>query len=91
MSDVTNLVERPAPDNGIPFAAMAERVRHNADARFGGAAVLVPPGGDEMVELLVLQISEPIVFWATLKSMVQQRLDALEQAQRQAGPYGGRR
>ena len=82
MSD-QHLVERPQSDVSTPFAKMAEQIRHNSEAVFGGAIVIVPPqDGGAQVETLLLSQSDPVVFWSTAKSLVDRALDALADVQK---------
>lgn len=62
------------------FRKMAERIDHNADSRFGGAAVIVPPqqGGD-VIELLILdEKGDPAQFWGTILTRAQLEVGRIE-------------
>lgn len=77
--------------NDIPFTTMAERIKHNADAKFGGAVVLVPPNGVAPVELLLLDAhADEGQFWATILTRIQMAMQANEQRQQQNRAFGVR-
>jgi len=70
---------------------MAERITHNADAKFGGACVLVPPGTGKPVELLVLDAAEDEgQFWATILTRIQMAMDEKNRLTQQARTFGVR-
>jgi len=66
-----------------PFTAMAEKIERNPE--FGGAVVIVPPGGEEaMTWLIVDDRSDILRFWVKLKTDIDaiiQRLDERARAQ----------
>lgn len=74
------------------FRAMAARIDLNAETGFGGACVIIPPGGDAH-DMLILDTAEsPVIFWATLKSRVDIALAEIDQAERSGmSGFGGRR
>lgn len=82
-------VENAAADN---FQAMADRIRHNADQKFGGAFVVVPPDGQgDTLEVLILDTKmEPAQFWSTLKTKCDMALSELDTRARTVGAYGRR-
>jgi hypothetical protein len=77
-----SLIETHEPDHAEPFVKMAADISRNPTAKFGGAAVLMPPGGAEPVELLFLGQDNAALFWAALKSLVEQKLVDIDAMQR---------
>jgi len=74
-----------------PFNAMSLRIAHNADAKFGGACVLVPPSGGKPVELLVLDAAEDEgQFWATILTRIQVAINENDERKRAAQGFGRR-
>ncbi len=74
-----------------PFTKMAERIVHNEDAKFGGACVLVPPGGGKAVELLVLDAAEDEgQFWATIMTRIQMAITENDARKQQGRTFGMR-
>ena len=74
-----------------PFTKMAERIKHNVDATFGGAVVIVPPGGTDPIELLMLDAQgDAGQFWGTIKTRIQLAVDKLDEQQRVAQGFGRR-
>lgn len=81
-------------DNAAPFSKMASRIELNKDEGFGGAFVVVPPGGDESkpFDTLILDgTSGPAAFWALLKSKCDMALADIEAAERNKNAGFGRR
>ena len=77
--------------NDEPFTKMAERISHNADAKFGGACVFIPPNGGKTIEILVLDTSEnEAQFWDSIINRVRDALAETTRLQQQ-GPAFGRR
>lgn len=72
-----------------PFREMAVQIEHNAEAGFGGAFVICPPGSDPLRMLFLNPSPDPAVFWGTLKTTIDMALAEL--AQRDGGQFGGRR
>ena len=68
-----------------PFRAMAEQIEHNADAGFGGAFVIQPPGGEPLRMLFLNPSPDAAVFWGTLKTTIDMALAEL--AQQQGGQF----
>ncbi len=86
-----SLIETNTPNHSQSFSKMASDVDRNKDTLFGGAAVLVPPGDDEPISLLVLNQANPVIFWASMKTLVEQKLVQLDAAERQGlGGFGRR-
>lgn len=74
----------PQIDHAAPFQVMAQKIRHNADSKFGGAMVVVPPDGTAgNIELLMLDAyASPAQFWSTAKTRIEMILAELEEQQR---------
>lgn len=74
------------------FRVMANRIDHNADAVFAGAAVIVPPAeGGEPVEMLIIDSSQsPAQFWGALLTKCQISLKDLDEKQRNTQAFGRR-
>ena len=67
------------------FKAMAERIERNADAKFGGAFVLLPPGDGEPFMSLMLDQEEAAIFWSALQTIANMAVQTLDTVQRQQG------
>lgn len=79
------------PTDASRFQKMAERIEHNANSTFGGAAVIVPPadGGDPIEIMLLDSRGDVAQFWSTLKTRIDIRIAELQMLQmRQQSPYG---
>lgn len=77
--------------NDDPFSNMAARIIHNEGAKFGGACVIVPPGGGKPVELLVLDAAEDEgQFWATILTRIQVAINENDEKKKAARVYGMR-
>ena len=92
------MVELVEKKNGAEIAAaafgqMQDRILHNKNEPFGGAFVLTPPGDDPViVQSLALNDASPGLFWATIKTIVQQQIDQVDELERRTGQGGfGRR
>lgn len=70
-----------APTTAAVYDKMGDRIRHNSGEQFGGAFVITPPGGGSLESLFICD-PDPIIYWAALKSIVQQQLDAIETNER---------
>lgn len=77
--------------NAAPFAKMAEYITHNEAATFGGACVIVPPGGTPPIEMHVLDSAQDAgQFWATLSTRIKMEIDAIDTKKRMEMGYGRR-
>lgn len=78
-----DLVEKPdqAPTIAAVYHKMGDLVTHNADQQFGGAFVITPPGGGSLESLFISEAS-PALFWATLKTIIEQQLVDIDASQR---------
>jgi hypothetical protein len=70
---------------------MADRLDHNADAKFGGAFVIIPPTGDAQDMLILDNSGNPAIFWGTLQTRVQLALQEIAESERQSGAFPARR
>ncbi len=80
-------------DQAKTFRRMADRIDHNADATFAGAAVIVPPAeGGETVEMLILDSSQSAAqFWGALAAKCQIEISQLDDKNRNKQAGFGRR
>lgn len=72
--------EQKPPTDADRFHKMGERIAHNAGvSQFGGAAVIIPPGGGEPIEVLILDSQGDVAqFWGTIKGRIAMVLQNLE-------------
>lgn len=77
----------------VPFQRMADRILHNKDEAFGGAFVVVAPGEEPIViqSLFLNDGATPGMFWAALKTIVEQQLIQVDAQERQLQAGFGRR
>jgi hypothetical protein len=69
------------------FRTMAERIDRNP-SEFGGACVIVPPGGGDPIEFLLVDPNSDLAqFYATIQSKLQMQLEALKDKQRSLHSY----
>lgn len=60
------------PDPAVHFDEMAARIRKNDVSDFAGALLVVPPGQDEPIAILMIDPRQDLAhFWATIHSKVQ--------------------
>jgi hypothetical protein len=77
------------PDYSDSFSKMAGTILHNIEQPFGGAAVIVPPGASQPIELVQFGSNvDDGQFWATLLTSIQMRMKALEDQQKVGRTYG---
>jgi hypothetical protein len=76
--------DTPEPrDNAEPFSRMANRIRHNVTEGFAGAFVIVPPGGGDPIEVLILEAAaNEAVIWGQIKARIEMKLADIEDQQR---------
>lgn len=71
------------------FDDMAARIRLNKDAKFGGALLLVPPGGlGKPIAHLLLSDQEAGYYWSSIKGMIDseyRNVEELARSQRARG------
>jgi hypothetical protein len=84
--------ELQAPSNADPFRKMADRIEHNKDAGFGGACVIIPPGGvGEPIEVLLLDnAADPAQFYSTVATRIQITLEKVQAQNAQNVAFGRR-
>lgn len=84
------LIERPDLKISERFTAMAERIARNP-TEFGGACVIVPPGGGDPIEFLLVDSKGDMgQFLGTIKAKLEVYMEELRGAQQQQG-WPGRR
>lgn len=71
------------------FRHMADQIERNADQKFGGAYVILPPGDVEPISVLVLDAaSDPAAFFNLLDWRVKNKLAEIDEQQRRAQGFG---
>ena len=74
------------------FTDMAEAMQLNGNRNFGGAFVVVPPAGGDVIHTLILDSGQDVAqFWALLKTKAEMALAGLDEMQRNQAGFGGRR
>ena len=63
------------------FDDMAQQIRMNKEAVFGGAFLMIPPDGEPFSSLMLNQ-AEPSIFWAAVKTLADVAMAALDRSQR---------
>jgi len=77
--------------NSESFLKMAAAIELNKDSKFGGACVLVPPGGGKALELLMLDAAEDEgQFWATILTRIQVAITENDARKQQGRTFGMR-
>ncbi len=77
------------PNYDEPFTKMAAAIVHNAESPFGGAAVIVPPGTSQPIELVQFgSNADDGQFWATLLTSIQMRMKKIEEQQMVGRTFG---
>jgi hypothetical protein len=75
-------------DPALYFEAMAARIRSNTPKDFAGALLVVPPGGEEPIELLMIDPKQDLAhFWATIHSKVQVSAQEFQQRHQNPDPF----
>ena len=75
--------------NATNFRTMADQIDRNAASTFGGAAVIVAPGGlVPPIELHMLNSDDPALFLSTVLTRIQTILKDLEDRARVQGGFG---
>lgn len=81
MNDGQPLIERIDRKYGDHFRAMAERIERNPQ-EFGGAVVIVPPGGGEPIEFLLIDTKGDVgQFLGTVKAKLEVYVEGLRSQQ----------
>ncbi len=70
------------PKTSDYFRQMADRIDHNAEEVFGGAFVIVPPGGHAPLVALDLGSDNLIRFFQLLSSSVKDQMEDIQTAER---------
>jgi hypothetical protein len=74
------------------FRAMADAIDLNVGKPFGGAVVIIPPGDDVPIEMLILDSREDgLQFYSTIKTMAEVAYNNLLVKQQQNKVFGGLR
>lgn len=62
---------------------MADRMELNANASFGGAFVIIPPAGGEVIKTLIIDSKQdPAQYWSIIKTKADMALMGLDEQQR---------
>lgn len=69
------------------FEEMANQLRLNKDAKFGGAFLVVPPADGEPFSSLMLNQDEASIFWGAVKTLAEVAMQSLERAGRQQAGF----
>jgi hypothetical protein len=73
------------------FRAMAERIERNAPEEFAGALLVVPPGAEEPIAILLVNPKQDLAaFWATVASTIQVAAAEFQQRMQNPDPFGRR-
>jgi hypothetical protein len=87
MPDGQPLIERPDLKISERFRAMADRIERNP-SEFGGAVVIVPPGGGEPIEFLLIDAKgDAGQFYGAVTTKIQVVLEELKAHQQGQGAY----
>lgn len=83
MSDETT----QRPTDASRFSDMAKRMEHNAESKFGGSFVIVPPegAGDPMEALILDTTGDPAQFLMLLQAKITHALSMIDDRQRRIG------
>ena len=66
------------------FRRMAEDIDHNSTRTFGGACVIYPPGGGELIEFLTVGTADLAQFYGTIQTRLTIQLAQLKAQEGQA-------
>lgn len=80
-------------DLSKPFTDMAARIELNVDQGFGGAFVIVPPGEEPKVKVMLMldNAESPAMFWSSLQTVCAFALQDIAKEEEQLGGFGMRR
>jgi hypothetical protein len=82
MNDGQPLIERPDLKLAERFRAMADRIERNP-SEFGGACVIIPPGGGEGIEFLLIDAKGDVAqFFGAVMTKVQVVMEEMKDQQR---------
>lgn len=85
MSDEVPQAHKDAERRAQIFDAMAAQIRLNRDAKFGGAFVMIPPDSLEVYQGLTTGHEEPGIFWASIQTLANIAVQAIDSIQRKQG------
>jgi hypothetical protein len=87
MNDGQPLIERPDLKLAERFRAMANRIERNP-SEFGGACVIIPPGGGEGIEFLLIDAKGDVAqYYGTILTKVQVVMEEMKDQQRRLQPF----
>ena len=87
MNDGQPLIETPIIRVAEKFRAMADRIDRNP-SEFGGACVIIPPGGGEGIEFLLIDAKGDIAqFFGAILTKVQVVMEEMKDQQRRLQPF----
>lgn len=72
------------------FRQLADKIDKNDESDFAGAFMIVPPSGDPVQGFMVGN-ADLATFWSVVKSKVEIIMVEINDKDRQASAYGGRR
>ena len=76
-------------DNTVLFTRMAERIAHNADAPFGGAVVIVPPKGTDVIDYVTFDSQQnEAQFWGGILGLIQNVIQEMRDRERNLQGFG---
>jgi hypothetical protein len=82
MNDGQPLIERPDLKLAERFRVMADRIERNPQ-EFGGACVIIPPGGGEGIEFLLIDAKGDVAqFYGAVTTKVQVVMEEMKDQQR---------
>lgn len=81
-----------ATEQTDPFLDMSKRIEATKTEEFGGAFVVVTPGGQRFEALVVGNNPDPMAFWSMLKLRIEIAYAQVqsEEAAKNNGPFGRR-
>ncbi len=88
MNDGQPLIEKNVAEAVAgPFTVMADRIERNPTSEFGGACVIVPPGGGDPISFLLIDAKGDVAqFYGAIKAKLEIAIEELRSAQqRQPG------
>lgn len=73
------------------FRSMADRIDRNKPEEFSGALLVVPPGADKPIEILLINPAQDLAaFWATVSSTIQVAAAEFQQKMQNPDPWARR-
>jgi hypothetical protein len=87
MNDGQPLIERPDQKLAERFRTMADRIERNP-SEFGGACVIIPPGGGEGIEFLLIDAKGDVAqFLGAVMTKIQVVMEEMKEQQRRLQPF----